>query len=88
MRADRDEMTHITESRVIGNHANMGRSTPAATDRPYLTVGEVVRAGICRATRRKEMAAAQSAWDSEGGATNQRKTNGETGNGPLAPQAY
>jgi hypothetical protein len=34
-------MTHITEARVITNHGAMGRSTPAATDRPYLTVGEV-----------------------------------------------
>jgi hypothetical protein len=81
-------MTHIAESRVIGNHATMGRSTPAPTDRPYLTVGEVVRAGICRTTRRKEMAAAKSAWDSEGGATNQRTTHGEAGNGPLVPQAH
>ena len=63
-------MTHITEARVIANHAAMCR-TPAATDRPYLTVGEVFRAGIWRAAARKEMAAAQSTWDSEGGATDQ-----------------
>jgi hypothetical protein len=88
MRADRDEMTHITEARVIANHATMSRSTPAATDRPYLTVGEVLRAGIGRAARRKEMAAAKSAWDSEGGATNQRTTHGEAGTGPLVPQAH
>jgi hypothetical protein len=61
-------MTHIIEARVIGNHAAMGRSTPAATDRPYLTVHEVLRAGIRRAAGRKDMAAAQSTWDSEGGA--------------------
>jgi hypothetical protein len=88
MRADRDEMTHITEARVIANHAAMGRSTPAATDRPYLTVGEVLRAGICRATARKDMAAAKSTWDSEGGATDQRTTHGEAGTGPLVPQAH
>jgi hypothetical protein len=61
-------MTRIIEARVIGNHAVMGRSTPAATDRPYLTVHEVLRARIRRAAGRKDMAAAQSTWDSEGGA--------------------
>ena len=88
MRADRDEMTHITEARVIANHAAMGRSTPTATDRPYLTVGEVLRAGIRRAAARKDMAAAQSTWDSEGGATDQRTTHGEARTGPLVPQAH
>jgi hypothetical protein len=88
MRADRDEMTHITEARVIANHAAMGRSTPAATDRPYLTVGEVFRTGIRRAAGRKEMVAAKSRWDSEGGATDQRTTHGEAGAGPLVPQAH
>src|SRR4029077_21213772 len=86
MRADRDEMTHITEARVIANHAAMRRSTPAATDRPYLTAREVLRAGISRAAGRKEMAAAKSTWDSEGGATDQRTTRGENGIGPLVPQ--
>lgn len=61
-------MTHITEARVIGNHAAMGRSIPAAADTPYLTVYEILRAGACRAAERKDMAAAQSKWDSEGGA--------------------
>lgn len=60
-------MTQIIEARVIGNHGAMGRSTPAATGRPYLTIHEVLRAGIRRAAGRKEMAAAQSTWDSEGG---------------------
>ena len=41
-RADRDEMTYITGARVITNHAAMGRSTPAATDRTYLR--DLVRA--------------------------------------------
>jgi hypothetical protein len=88
MRADRDEMTHITEARVIANHAAMRRSTPAATDRPYLTAREVLRAGISRAAGRKEMAAAKSTWDSEGGATDQRTTRGENGIGPLVPQDH
>jgi hypothetical protein len=61
-------MTHITEARVIGNHAAMGRSTPAATGRPYLTVHEVLRAGVSRAAVLKDIAAAQSMWDAEGGA--------------------
>jgi hypothetical protein len=58
-------MSHIIEARVIGK---MGRSTLAATDRPYLTVHEVLRAGRRRAAGHKDMAAAQSTWDSEGGA--------------------
>jgi len=61
-------MTHITEVRVIGNHAAMGRSTPAVIDRPYLTLHQVLRAGVRRAAVRKDAAAAQSTWDSEGGA--------------------
>jgi hypothetical protein len=81
-------MTHITEARVMGNHAAMCRSTSAATDRPYLTLGEVLRAGICRAAARKEMAAGHSIWDSEGGATDQRTAHGEAGTGPLLPQAH
>ena len=64
-------MTHITEPRVIGNHAEMGGATSAA---PYipLTVKDILRAGVRRRARREEMAAAQSTWDSEGGA--QRRT--------------
>ena len=81
-------MTHITEARVIANHAAMGRSTPAAGDRPYLTVGELLRAGIRRAAGRKEMAVALSTWDSEGGATDQRTTHGEGGTGSLVPQTH
>jgi hypothetical protein len=60
-------MTHIIEARVIGIHAAMGRSTTTATDRPHLTIHEVLRAGIRRAALRKDMAAALSRWDSEGG---------------------
>jgi hypothetical protein len=64
-------MTQITEPRVIGNHAEMGGSTSAASYVP-MTVKDVLRAGVRRRARREEMAAAQSAWDSEGGA--QRRT--------------
>jgi ribosome-associated translation inhibitor RaiA len=72
MRADSGTaMTHITEPRVIGNHAEMGGSTSAAPHIP-MTVEGILRAGVCRRARREEMAAAQSAWDSEGGA--QRRT--------------
>jgi ribosome-associated translation inhibitor RaiA len=60
-------MTHITEPRVIGNHAEMGGSTESAAYIP-LTVKDILRSGIRRRVRRREMAAAQSAWDSEGGA--------------------
>lgn len=59
-------MTHITEARVIGNHADMGGSTTVAT-RTSLTVTDILRAGVRRRTTRKEMTAAQSTWDSEGG---------------------
>ena len=81
-------MTHITEARVIGNHAAMGRSTPAAKDMPFLTVNEILRAGLRRAARRKEMAVAQSTWDSEGGATKRQTTYGQVGSGPLVPKAH
>ena len=61
-------MTHIIEARFIGNHAAMGGSTTAATAGPHVTVHEVLRAGRRRAAGRKDMATAQSTWDSEGGA--------------------
>ena len=38
-------MTHITEERVIGNHADMGGSTTVAT-RTSLTVTDILRAGV------------------------------------------
>jgi hypothetical protein len=57
-------MTHITEPRAIGNHAEMGG--PAEPD-PHLST-EVPRSGGGRKGRRREMIAAQSTWDSEGGA--------------------
>jgi len=58
-------MTHITEPRVIGNHAEMGGPTD-----PHLplTVKDIVRSGRRRRRWRREMVAAQSEWDSEGGA--------------------
>jgi hypothetical protein len=62
-------MKPITEARVTASHAAMCRSMPAATDRQYPTIGDVLRAGIYRAATRKEMVAARSIWDSEGGAT-------------------
>jgi hypothetical protein len=68
-------MTHITEARVIGNHAAMGKLTPAASDTAFLTAREIFRAGVRRAARRREMAAAQSTWDSEGGATGRGTTD-------------
>ena len=61
-------MTHITEERVIGNHAGMGGSSTVAT-RSSLTVTDIIRAGVRRRSTRKEMTAAQSTWHSEGGAT-------------------
>jgi hypothetical protein len=78
-------MTHISETRVIGNHAAMGRSTPAASDAP-LTVTDILRAGVRRRAKRKEMAAAQSTWDSEGGAGEWRTTDGEVRSTSLVPR--
>ena len=69
-------MTHITEARVIGNHAEMGGSARAVSRIP-LTVRDILRAGVHRRLGRREMVAAQSAWDSEGGAI---------GEGELWPQ--
>jgi hypothetical protein len=61
-------MTHITKERVIGNHADMGGSATVATH-TSLTVTDILRAGVRRRTTRKEMTAAQSTWDYDGGAT-------------------
>jgi hypothetical protein len=58
-------MTHITEARVIGSHAEMGPSQQKS-DVP-LTVFDILRAGVRRRVRREEMDAARSTWDSEGG---------------------
>jgi len=60
-------MTHITEARVIGNHADMSGSAPAAAH-THLKVKDAPRAAARRRVRRRELAAAQSTWDSEGGA--------------------
>jgi len=62
-------MTHITEERVIGNHADMGGSKTIVATRTSLTVTDILRAGVRRRTARKEMTAAESMWDGEGGAT-------------------
>lgn len=59
-------MTHITDERAAGNHANMG-DLPAAASRKPLTVHDILRAGVSRRTRRREMASSESVWDSEGG---------------------
>jgi hypothetical protein len=61
-------MTHITETRVIGNHAEMGGSSQEKSDVP-LTVPDIPRASRWRRVRRRETDTAQSTWDSEGGAT-------------------
>ena len=74
-------MTHITEARVVGNHADIGGSTPEASSTP-LTVKNILRAGARRAARRREILAAQSNWDSEGGATGQGESL-PNGQGPA-----
>jgi hypothetical protein len=80
-------MTDITQARLIGNHAAMGGSTPAASD-TTVTVKDILRAGVGRRARRKEMAAAQSTWDSEGGASERRTTAGQAGSTSLVPRAH
>ena len=60
----RTAMTHIVESRVIGNHADMG---PAASDPKRRTPLDVARSGKARRLQRDLELAAFSRWDSEGG---------------------
>lgn len=67
-------MTHITEPRVIGNHADMGPSTTKKRKKSEdsytaLTVTDIVRAGGRHRARRRIRSEGESAWDSEGGAT-------------------
>jgi ribosome-associated translation inhibitor RaiA len=51
----------------VGDHAEMGGSTEPA---PYIpvTVKDILRSGMRRRVRGMELVAAQSTWDSEGGA--------------------
>jgi hypothetical protein len=58
-------MKHTTDPPAIDNHAAMGKSPPAASDTPSLTLKNIFRAGARRAARRREILAAQSTWDSE-----------------------
>ena len=60
-------MTHITDQRIVGDHADMGGAAPPAAARKSLTLHEILREGVIRRTRRNELASAQSVWDSEGG---------------------
>ena len=66
-------MTHITETRVVDNHADMDGST----------VNNMVRASAHRAARLREMLAAQSTWDSGGRATGQGELLPKGGEGPT-----
>jgi hypothetical protein len=74
-------MTHITDIRAIGNHADMGGPT-RAVPRKSSTVVEILRMGARRRTRGTEMASAESAWDSEGGAAERDTANREGGPAP------
>ena len=53
------DMTHITEARVIGKNADIGRSAQAVARNP-LTVNDVLRDHARRRARRTEIIAAQS----------------------------
>jgi hypothetical protein len=61
-------MTHVTDPRAVHDHSDMGESAPAGS-RKSLTVKEIVRRGLRSRAGHDEMAAAQSEWDAEGGAT-------------------
>jgi hypothetical protein len=65
-------MANITGARVIGNYAVTGGPVPAAARIP-LTVGDILGAGVRRRARHREIVAAQSTWDSEGGATGENE---------------
>lgn len=67
-------MTHVTEPRVIGNHADMGPSTAKqqeACDDPYtaLTVTDVLRAGRHRWSRHRVNPEPESPLEPEGATT-------------------
>jgi len=67
-------MTHITESRVIGNHADMGSSTvkqQETSDDPYtaLTVTDVLRAGRRPWSRHRVSSGTQPPKDCKSAAT-------------------
>jgi hypothetical protein len=68
-------MAHISNPRVIDNHAAMGKSPPAAPDTPFLTLENIFRAGARRAARRREILAAQMTRDSESRAPRSRHPN-------------
>ena len=65
-------MANITGARVIGNYAVTGGPVPAAARIP-LTVRDILGAGVRRRARHREIVAAQSTWDSEGGATGENE---------------
>jgi hypothetical protein len=66
-------MTNITEALVSDNHAEMGGSAATAGGVP-LTVRDILRAGERRRAERRELVAAQSAWDTEGETAGQRQS--------------
>jgi hypothetical protein len=66
-------MTNVTGARVIGNYAVTNRPVQAAARIP-LTVRGIIGAGVRRRARHREMVAAQSTWDSEGGATGENES--------------
>ena len=66
-------MTNVTGARVIGNYAVTNGRVHAAARIP-LTVRGIIGAGVRRRARHREMVAAQSTWDSEGGATGENES--------------
>lgn len=74
-------MTHTTETHSIAIPAEERITPPTESDISLiidgpLTVRDILRAGVRRRARRKEMAA-QSIWDSEGGAGERWTTDGQ-----------
>jgi hypothetical protein len=66
-------MTNVTGVRVIGNYAVTNGRVQAAARIP-LTVRGIIGAGVRRRARHREMLAAQSTWDSEGGAMGENES--------------
>jgi hypothetical protein len=66
-------MRNVTGARVIGNYAVTNGRVQAAARIP-LTVRGIIGAGVRRRARHREMVAAQSTWDSEGGATGENES--------------
>ena len=81
-------MTHITDARFIGNHAEMGGSARAAARIPLTAAGHSSYRSRPQGSARREMIAERSTWDSEGGATGKYGTAAQRSRGPRTPWSW